>query len=139
MEKVRKVGVRIRGREGGREGNKERGGMEDVFISFVPLRLYIFLLYNPLLSFLTSFPPQLFFTFPLSFLRFFSLCFLYFSVFLSFLTSSFYPSLLFLSFFPSSFHLSPLLPSSLTSRPLLVFPPHFCLPVLPPSSSSSPH
>lgn len=60
------------------------------------------------------------------------------SVFLSFLTLSFsspfnYTSscsvFLFVSFLP-------LLPSC----PLLVFPPHFCLPVLPPSSSSSsPH
>lgn len=226
LEKVRKEGVRMRGQgEGGRKEGKEIRKEEGWRMSIFHLILSFSSFFCKtlfFLSFLTSvFHPQLFSTFPLSFLTylpFFSLCFLYFSVFLSFLTSSFPPVLStlvlslpllplplhFLSSFPSSpflcihplfsfltssyspvcFSTFPLFPSFLpspsfphassisvflsfltlsssspfsytsscsvflfvsflpllTSCPLLVFPPHFCLPVLPPSSSSSsPH
>lgn len=101
LEKVRKEGVRMRGQgEGGRKEGKEIRKEEGWRMSIFHLILSFSSFFCKtlfFLSFLTSvFHPQLFSTFPLSFLTylpFFSLCFLYFSVFLSFLPSSFPPVL----------------------------------------------
>lgn len=111
-----------------------------LFLYISSLHFLLFLCIHPFFSFLTSsYSPVCFSTFPLfpSFLTSFPHA-SSISVFLSVLTLSSsspfsYTSscsvFLFVSFLPL-----------LTSCPLLVFPPHFCLPVLPPSSSSSsPH
>lgn len=113
-----------------------------LFLYIFSLHFLLFLCIHPFFSFLTSsYSPVCFSTFPL---------------FPSFLTSPSFPHASSISVFLSVLTLSSSSPFSytsscsvflfvsflplLTSCPLLVFPPHFCLPVLPPSSSSSsPH
>lgn len=134
LEKVRKEGVRMRGQgEGGRKEGKEIRKEEGWRMSIFHLILSFSSFFCKtlfFLSFLTSvFHPQLFSTFPLSFLTylpFFSLCFLYFSVFLSFLTSSFPPVLstlvLSLPLLPLPLHFLSSFPTFPLYSPFLFFP-----------------
>lgn len=107
-----------------------------LFLYIFSLHFLLFLCIHPFFSFLTSsYSPVCFSTFPL---------------FPSFLTSPSFPHASSISVFLSFLTLSFSSPFNYTSScsvflfvsflPVLVFPPHFCLPVLPPSSSSSsPH